>query len=144
MGRFLLSILNTVAFMALVALPHLVAAQTPLADYRGLVTCKISNVCVFEKKCQGNTWRIRDFELDFRDDGSVWIAFGLDQFVPAVVMSTRPAADNRAWWNLAWMQGGPNLLQIAEDGSFSLIQGPVERMGPDSTPPIMFLGSCTP
>jgi hypothetical protein len=130
--------------LALAALPQLAAGQTPLADYQGRVACEISRVCVFEKRCAGNTWRIKDFELDFRDDGTVWIAFGLDQFLPAVVMSPRPTADNRGWWNLAWMQGGPNLLQIGEDAAFSLIQGPVERMGPDSTPPIMFLGSCAP
>ena len=130
--------------LALAALPHLAAAQTPLADYVGQVTCEISRVCVFEKKCEGNTWRIKRFELDFREDDSVWIAFGLDQFLPAVVLWPRPAADNRAWWNLAWMQGGPNLLQIGDDGAFSLIQGPVERMGPESTPPIMFLGACAP
>ncbi len=129
---------------AVAALPHLAAAQKPLADYQGRVTCEISQVCVFEERCEGNTWRIKEFELDFREDGSVWIAFGLDQFVPAVVMSARPAPDTRGWWNLAWMQGGPNLLQIAEGGGFSLIQGPVERMGPASTPPIMFLGNCAP
>lgn len=130
--------------LALAGLPQIAGAQTALADYAGTVPCSIERICQFEQPCHANDWQLSGFTLDFRTDGQVTIAFGDAAPTPMAMFLPRPAADNAVWWNFAWMTGGPNLLQIGDDGGFMLIQGPVEQMGPDEAPPIIFTGACTP
>lgn len=130
--------------LALAVLPGLATAQIRLDAYAGEIDCTIERICQFEQVCGPNQWQIKGFTLDFREDGQVSIAFGSEQPVPLAMFLPRPAPDNDVWWNFAWMTGGPNLLQIDADHRFTLIQGPVEQMGPDEAPPIVFTGSCAP
>jgi hypothetical protein len=94
------------------------------------------------QKCTPNKQFVQSFVLDFKDNGEVSVEFGIADPANAYLLSARPQSGELHWWNLAWMSGGPNLLQIGFNHEFTMLEGPIELVGFDGSPPIIRRGRC--
>ena len=128
--------------LMLVTVSNVANAYTQLELYSGKVTCKIEQVCVVGHACEANTQFLREITFDFQKQEKILVSYATTEAAKVSLMSPAPTSDDIKWWHLAWMDSGPNVIQIGFDYEFTWYSGTPELVSFSALPPTVRTGHC--